>query len=253
MPIRFDCKNSCIGQIEIDLGERNTFNIAEINELIKIFKRHLEKELDLKAILIKSSNKDFFATGPRIRDIAGLDKDGARYYITILNTMVRHIVESPVPVICVINGFVSGIGLDIVSSCDFRLAAKTAVFADISSKYGILSSSYTALRLAFLIGAQKAQEMILSSKNYSAEDMYRFNYLTDLFGKDGIDKGTGDFLNTFKELSVDSLRLKKKFFVDLWNNYIKNNQFSVGEAFSELLTNGKDWKISVENFNDHTL
>ncbi len=253
MPINFDCKSSRIALIDIDLGGKNTMNLPEISEIIRIFEDSIEKELDLKAILIKSSNPDFFATGPEIKDIAGLDKDGARHYIRVLNTMVKHIAESPVPVICAVKGSVSGTGLDIVSSCDFRLAEKKSVFADFSSKFGILSPSYLSLRLSFLIGVQRACEMILSSKIYSAGDLYRFNYLTDLFNIEEFDKGIGDFLNGFKELSADSLRLKKRIFVDLWKNYLKNNLFPIEEIFSELLKDGKDWKESASNFRGGTL
>ncbi|RZD14637.1 MAG: enoyl-CoA hydratase/isomerase family protein [Candidatus Acidulodesulfobacterium ferriphilum] len=253
MPIRFECKNSCVALIDIDLGNKNTFNISEMNELIKIFEEHIEKELDLKAILIKSSNADFYATGPAVKEIKNLDKDGARYYITILNRMTKHIQESPVPVICVVKGAVSGIGFDIVSSADFRFALKDTVFADVSSKYGLLSPSSIALRLSFLIGVQRAKEIILSGKDYSGRDLYNFNFLTNIFDADEIDTRVDDFLNKFKELSIDSLRLKKRFFIDLWKNYIKNNQFPVDDIFSELLKSGKDWKKLLAGSENKTL
>lgn len=253
MPIRFERRSGYAAEIDIDLGGKNTFDITEMNELIKIFEGNIEKEIDLKAILIKSSNPDYFATGPEIKEIGKLDRDGARYYVTVLNVMCRHIAESPVPVICAVKGAVSGIGLDIASSCDFRLAEKKSTFADLSSKYGILSPSYLALKLAFLIGTQKAKEIILSSKNYSAEELYRFNYLSEVFDADVFDGGVAGFLKDFTDLSIDSLRLKKRIFIDLWKNYLKNNQFSAEEIFSELLKEGKDWKKSVSDFNGHSL
>lgn len=253
MPIKFELKTKWLAQINFDLNEKNTFNISWINELIRLFEEHIEKEPDIKAVLIKSSNQDFFATGPDIKEIAGLDKDGARYYITLLNVMAKHITESSVPVICAIRGLVSGIGLDIVSSCDFRLAEKKSVFADLSSKYGILSPSWIALRLAFLTGIQRAKEIILTSKSYSAGDLYRFNYLTDLFSSEELDKGVEDFLNGFEKLSVDSLRIKKRIFTDLWKKYLENNQLPVTEIFSELLSEGTDWKNSKFNFINDSL
>lgn len=253
MPIRFDCKSSCVAEIDIDLGGKNSFNIKEINELIKIFEANIEKEIDLKAILIKSSNPDYFATGPEIKEIAGLDKEGARYYVTVLNVMAKHISESPVPSICAVKGAVSGIGLDIVSSCDFRLAEKKSTFADLSSKYGILSPSYIALRLSFLIGAQKTKEILLRSKSYSADDMFKFNYLSDVFDDEDFEKNVNAFIEDFKNLSIDSLRLKKRIFIDLWKNYLKNNQLPAEEIFSELLKEGKDWKKSVTDFYNNSL
>ena len=256
MPIRFELKSAYAAEIDIDLGGKNTFDITEMNELIKIFEGKIEKEIDLKAILIKSSNPDYFATGPEIKEIAEQGRDGARYYVTVLNVMCRHIAESPVPVICAVKGAVSGIGLDIASSCDFRLAEKKSTFADLSSKYGILSPSYSALRLAFLIGIQRAKEIILTSKNYTAEELYKFNYLSEALDADVFDGGVTAFLKDFTSLSIDSLRLKKRIFIDLWKNYLKNNKFfaeEIEEIFSELLKEGKDWKKSVSALNNHSL
>jgi|GEM_PF-3232266 len=253
MPIIFNRKNDSLAEINIDLGGKNTFDITAMNELIKIFEDNIEKEIELKAILIKSLNPDYFATGPEIKEIAELDRDGARYYVTVLNIMCRHIAESPVPVICSVKGTVSGIGIDIVSSCDFRLAEKKSSFADLSSKYGIMSPSNSVLRLTFLIGAQKAKEIVLTSKNYTAEELYKFNYLTEVFGTDDFDGGTAKFFKDFAELSTDSLRLKKRIFIDLWKNYLNHNQFSSEEIFSELLKEGRDWKKSLSDFYGHSL
>jgi enoyl-CoA hydratase/carnithine racemase len=248
MPVKFNCANSCIAEIDLDLGGKNSFNITEINELIKIFESNLEKEIDLKAIVIKSTNPDYFATGPEIKEIAGLDREGARYYVTLLNVLTKHISESSVPVVCIINGAVSGIGLDIASSCDFRLAGEKASFADLSSKYGILYPSHIILRLSFLIGVQKTKEILLSSKIYTAEDMLGINFLTEYFSGENFEKGVNGFIENFKNLSIDSLRLKKKLFIDLWKNYLKNNQLPAEEIFSEILKEGKDWKKSIKDF-----
>ncbi len=256
MPIIFERKEAYIAEIIIDLGGKNTLNITEINELIKIFEERVEKEIDLKAVIIKSANHDYFATGPTINEIARLDRDGARYYVTLLNVMNRHITESPIPVICIVNGTVSGIGLNITSSCDFRLAEKKSNFTDLSSKYGILSPSYLPLRLAFLISVQKAAEILISSKSYSAEELYRFNYLSEVFDADAFDAGVTGFIKDFTRLSIDSLRFKKRIFIDLWKNYLKNNQFyaeEIEEIFSELLKEGKDWKKSASDSGGTTL
>ncbi len=253
MPIRFECMNSCMAVIDIDLGGRNTFNIPEMNELIRIFKEDIEKELDLRVVLIKSSNHDFFATGPSIKELKTLDKNGARYYITVLSMMIEHIQKASVPVICVVKGIVTGIGFDIVSSADFRFASKDAVFADVSSKYGLLSPSSIALRLSFLIGVQRATEITLSGKDYSSDDLYKFNYLTNVFASDEIDKKVDDFVNGFKKLSIDSLNLKRRFFTNLWKNYSESYQFPIGDMFSELLENGKDWKKSSLTFDNESL
>lgn len=249
MPVILEYQKNGIAVIDINMGNSNIFNIKEMNELIKIFEEHIARDADLKAVLIKSSNPAYFATGPAVSELENLDKNGARYYITILNMMTKHIQESPVPVICVIKGAVTGIGLDIASSADFRFATKNSVFTDASSRYGLLSPSLLALRLSFLIGVQRAKELVLSARSYSGQDLYNFNFLTNVYASDEIDKRVDEFLDGFSGLSADSLRLKKRFFTDLWKNFLNNNRFPMDEIFSELLRSGKDWKKALLNPN----
>lgn len=242
MPVKLTYKDGWLAELEMDFGSKNAIGIHEMNEIVKTFETGIEKKLDLKAVLIKSLNKKYFAAGPEIKELKGMDRDGARYFFTVLGTVIRHITELQIPVICSINGIVSGIGLDIISACDFRLAESGAVFTDYSSFYGMVNPSNIALRLSFLIGAQKAQEILTTGKSFSSEELYRFNYLTQIYSSSSMDAVVGEFTEGFKKLSADSIRFKKQIFTDLWKNYVNSNKFPVEEMFSELLREGADWK-----------
>ncbi len=252
MPVKYTSPNECAAVIDLDLGETNTFNLSEMNELIKIFEEKIEDRLDLKTVLIKSSNPDFFATGPSIKEIKNIGKDGARHYMSVLGRMISHIEDSPVPVICKIKGAVTGIGLDIASASDFRFASVDALFGDLTSKYGLVSPQYSFLRLSFLIGAQRAMEIITTGRGFSGVELYRFNYLTGVFNTDALDESVESFLTELTGLSTDSLRLKKKAFGDLWKNFSRNNT-SPDDSFPELLKNGKDWKDLFQQAKDGSL
>lgn len=242
MPVRFSCNNGCTGYIDLDFNPENIINIPEMNEIINIFEKDLERELNLKTIIIKSSRKGFFATGPSVESFKNIDKDGARYYVTVLNMLGKHIQESPVPVICAVDGLTTGSGLDIVSMADFVFATKNSSFADLSSKFGLFSPSSIELRLIFLAGARSSKEILFTAKEYSADEFHRLNLVNRVFeNENALEKGLENFLEEFKSLSIDSIRTKKKLFTGIWKNFLKNSSISATEAFSELVVNGKDW------------
>lgn len=247
MAVNFEVNKNNIGVIDLNFGDKNELYIQEINEIIKVIIEQVSKQYNIRAILIKSSNPQYFAVGPAIKKIKDLDKNDARYFATVLNKMINHIENIEIPVIAKIEGAVSGIGFDIAAACDFKFAALDATFADYSVRCGIVSPSALISKLIFLIGAQKAKEIALSGKKFSAEEMYSFNFLTKVLKKEDIDNYIDKFLNDFNELSIQSLKITKKFFNAMMQNQINNSPFSIVDIFSELFHSDQSLKSHFES------
>jgi enoyl-CoA hydratase/carnithine racemase len=249
MAVNFEVNKNNIGIIDLNFGNKNELYIQEINEVIKVIIEQVLKQYDIKAVLIKSSNPQYFAVGPAIKKIKDLDKNDARYFATVLNKMINHIENIEIPVIAKIEGIVSGIGFDIAAACDFKFATLDATFADYSVRCGIVSPSALISKLIFLIGAQKAKEIVLSGRKFSAEEMYSFNFLTKVLNKeDGdIDNFIDNFLHDFNESSVQSLKITKKFFNAMMQNQINNSPFSLVDIFSELFHSNQSLKSHFES------
>ena len=247
MAVNFDVNKNNIGVIDLNFGDKNELYIQEINEIIKVITEQVLKQYNIRAVLIKSSNPQYFAIGPAIKKIKDLDKNDARYFATVLNKMINHIENIEIPVIVKIEGTVSGIGFDIAAACDFKFATSDATFADYSVRCGIVSPSALISKLIFLIGAQKAKEIALSGKKFSAEELFSFNFLTKVLNKEDIDNYVNNFLNDFNELSIQSLKITKKFFNSMMQNQINNSPFSLVDIFSELFHSDQSIKSHFES------
>ncbi|MHB1664605.1 MAG: enoyl-CoA hydratase/isomerase family protein [bacterium] len=247
MAVNFEVNKNNIGIIDLNFGDKNELYIQEINEIIKVIIEQVLKQYNIRAVLIKSSNPQYFAVGPAIKKIKDLDKNDARYFATVLNKMINHIENIEIPVIVKIEGAVSGIGFDIAAACDFKFATLNATFADHSVRCGIVSPSALISKLIFLIGAQKAKEIALSGKKFSAEEMYSFNFLTKVLKKEDIDNYIDKFLNDFNESSIQSLKITKKFFNAMMQNQINNSPFSLVDIFSELFHSDQSLKSHFES------
>lgn len=77
------------------------------------------------------------------------------------------------PVIAVLTGAVIGGGLEIAASTHVRIAEPTARFQLPEGRRGIFVGGGATVRVSRLIGADRMREMMLTGRNYGAEDGLR--------------------------------------------------------------------------------
>ena len=86
------------------------------------------------------------------------------------NDVFRKIETLPIPVIAAVNGFALGGGCELSLSCDIRLAAENAVFAQPETGLGITPGFGGTQRLARTINVGKAKEMIYAGTKVKAPE-----------------------------------------------------------------------------------
>ena len=102
------------------------------------------------------------------------------------------------PVIAAINGFCLGGGCELAMSCDIRLASENASFGQPEVGLGITPGCGGTQRLARIVGAGKAKEMLYTARaNYTAQDalnMGLVNYVYPLENllDEAVKAGRGD-------------------------------------------------------------
>ena len=97
------------------------------------------------------------------------------------NDVFRKIETFPIPVIAAVNGFALGGGCEISMSCDIRLCAENAIFGQPEVGLGITPGFGGTQRLARLVGAGKAKEMIYTAFNIKADEAYRIGLVNAVY------------------------------------------------------------------------
>jgi enoyl-CoA hydratase len=139
-----------------------------ILELAAAFAR-LGKEERLRAVVLTGAGDRAFIGGADLNELASLEPDTARAFITRLHQACQAIRDCPVPVIGRIGGFCLGAGLELAASCDLRAAADSARFGMPEVRMGIPSVIEAAL-LPGLIGWGKTREMLLTGELCTAAE-----------------------------------------------------------------------------------
>ena len=87
----------------------------------------------------------------------------------------------PQPVVAAVNGPAAGGGFALVLGSDIRLAARSATFNAAFIRIGLSACDIgTSWVLPRLIGASRAQELMLTGRIFDAEEAYRIGLVVDL-------------------------------------------------------------------------
>jgi len=120
-------RRDAIAIIRLNRPEKlNALSQALLENLSDVLKQ-LEKESDLRAVILTGSGEAFCA-GTDINELAGLDQNGARATSERGQAVCNQIENCPVPVIAAIDGIAAGGGCELALACHLRIASTKAHF-----------------------------------------------------------------------------------------------------------------------------
>ena len=124
---------------------------------------------DVYALIITGAGEKSFVAGADIAEMKDKSVEEAAEYGKFGNAVFRKIETFRCPVIAAVNGFALGGGCELAMSCDIRIASENAVFGQPEVGLGITPGFGGTQRLARLVGAGIAKEMIYTARNIKAD------------------------------------------------------------------------------------
>ncbi|MEO5900959.1 MAG: enoyl-CoA hydratase-related protein, partial [Ilumatobacteraceae bacterium] len=95
--------------------------------------------------------------------------------------LIPHLRSLPQPVIAAVTGPAAGGGFALVLGSDIRIAARSAKFGAAFIRIGLSACDIgTSWLLPRLVGASRAQELMLTGRVFDAEEAYRIGLVIDL-------------------------------------------------------------------------
>jgi len=83
-------------------------------------------------------------------------------------------------VIAAVGGFALGGGCEVALACDLRIASERATFGQPEVLLGVIPGGGATQRLARLVGAARAKEMILTGRQVGAEEALRIGLVNEV-------------------------------------------------------------------------
>ena len=163
---------------------------------------------ELRAMVLTSAGDKAFIGGASIPEMAALDRNTARDFITLVHRTCDCLRRLPVPVIARIDGFALGAGLEVAVSCDLRVATTRAKFGMPETKVGIPSVVEAAL-IPQLIGYGRARELLMLGEIIDAETALHWGLIERMVAPDALDREVETIIAALFTAGAQAVRQQK--------------------------------------------
>jgi enoyl-CoA hydratase len=104
-----------------------------------------------------------------------------------ISSLIPALRSLPQPVIAAVNGAAAGGGFALVLGSDIRIASRSAKFNAAFIRIGLSACDIgTSWLLPRLVGASRAQELMLTGRVFDADEAYRIGLVVDLVDDDAL-------------------------------------------------------------------
>ncbi|MHC4716328.1 MAG: enoyl-CoA hydratase/isomerase family protein, partial [Planctomycetota bacterium] len=171
--------------------------------------RALSSRPDVRVWIVAGSGTTFLA-GADIREMARLDPDAARDFSRLGNGVMTRLAAAPAVTIAAVNGAALGGGCELAMACDLRVMADDARIGLPETTLGIIPGWGGTQRLARLIGAGRAKEMIFTGRKLSAEQAHAVGLVNRVAPAGEVLTAARELAERVLAMGPDAVRLAKQ-------------------------------------------
>ena len=199
----------------------------------------LSREDDLRCVVFSGAGGRAFIGGADINHMAGMKQpDDGRRFITMIHKLCQAIRDCPVPVVCRLEGYTLGAGLEIAAACDLRIAADNAFFGMPEVKVGVPSVVEAAL-LPRLIGWGRTSWMVLTAENIDAATGERWGMVEKVVPASKIAEAVERCVHSIVEATPLAVRAQKRL-MRRWERLPLDEAVQAGiDAFAQSVSDGE--------------
>ena len=162
-------KEGSVGVMTLDRPPANSYEFAFWADF-ETAVNTIEADDEIKVALVVSDSKKFFCAGSDIHVFAANTTEENLRMIKLSRRVYDKMTAIPKIFIAVINGHALGGGLELALACDLRFAGDGRFLMGLPEvKLGLLPGSGGTQRLARLIGAARALELIVTGKTFNSQ------------------------------------------------------------------------------------
>ncbi|WP_071394660.1 enoyl-CoA hydratase-related protein [Bacillus tuaregi] len=150
------------------LNALNTEVLQELSEAVDFIAVNKE----IRAVVLTGAGEKAFVAGADIAEMQSKNVLEAREFSSLGNRIFSKLENLSIPVIAAVNGFALGGGCELAMACDIRIAGSKAKFGQPEVGLGIMAGFGGTQRLARLVGAGIAKELLYTGEMISADRAY---------------------------------------------------------------------------------
>jgi enoyl-CoA hydratase/carnithine racemase len=160
--------DSSIATIRVDRPKMNPLSV-EVQEALGEAAGLVSRDEEVAAVVVYGGEK-VFAAGADIKEMQHMSYTDMVQRAPIIQACFSAVARIPKPTVAAIEGYALGAGCELALCCDFRVAAQDAKLGQPEVLLGVIPGAGGTQRLARLVGASKAKDLVFSGRMIDAEE-----------------------------------------------------------------------------------
>src|SRR5437773_5401756 len=164
----------------------NIFDAATMSELSEHVDV-IERDESLRGLIVTSAKKSIFIAGADLKTLLKQAETGEmRDFIADGQRIFGRLANLEIPTIAAIHGACAGGGYEVTLACDWRIATDDPAtrIGLPETTLGLIPAWGGCTRLPRLIGSERAAEVILKGKLYSAQEALKLGLIDEIVPRD---------------------------------------------------------------------
>lgn len=186
--------------------------------------RYYGKNKDICAIVIRGSGRAFCA-GADLTELLRYQNDPNKLsaYIDQINKAFNSLEDCPVPIIAAVHGYVLAGGFELIQACDITIATENAILGDQHVNYGLIPGGGGSQRLRYLVGLQKAKEILLTGRWINGIEAEKDGLIARAVPEIDFDSYIEEVLENLRSKHPETLRYIKELMTEPWKDQIRSH------------------------------
>jgi len=214
--------------------------LQEMNEAIE----SLNKKSGIRVLVLTSEGEKAFSAGV---DVAEHTKEKVKEMVEVFNRFFFLLEGVDGVTIAAVKGAALGGGCEVAMACDLIFAADNLKIGQPEIKLAVIAPIACAY-LPRLIGASKANELLLSGDAIGAEDALRIGLINRIARLDNFEQELQSFIERFSSNSLVGIKhTKKSIRLGLQNSYPQSLE-KIGQLYLRELMDTEDANEGLSAF-----
>ena len=171
--VEIDAKKR-IGYLWLDRPPLNIVSYQAREQIAAVIEE-MDRDPEVGVIVIRGAN-DVYTSGGDVRGFPKVHRDGMSHLAWHIGAPER----AAKPVICAMEKYAFGVGLELSLACDFRIATQETQLALPEVTIGQIPGSGGSQRVVRLVGLTRAKDMVLMGRKIPADQALQWGLITEV-------------------------------------------------------------------------
>jgi 2-oxoglutaroyl-CoA hydrolase len=233
-----------VGWLRLDRPPLNVVSYRGRSQIAAILEA-FGADPDVRVVVIRGAN-GVYTAGADVKAFAGIERDGMSHLAWNVAAPQR----CPRPVICAMEKYAMGVGLELAMACDIRIATSDTLLALPEVTLGQIPGSGGSQRIARIAGLTRAVDMAMLGRRISAPEAHQWGLVTRVVDDSAaLDGAIDELVGKLVSMSPLALITVKRVLNTSYDTSLSVGLEVEGHAY-EKLRESEDYKEGIAAFSE---